>query len=402
MRKSIFALLFVCGSIAQAQRLHPILFVTQTPIPSDFTAIGSVFGNHRADMDEHRPRRRSLDPLSERHAEEPHPARRLRAWRAAFRARPAIAVREPAVHWNGTKALFCMVVGAPTEQYNWGTYYWQLYEVTGLGAADPVTITMVPNQPANANNVSPIYAPDGRILFTSDRPRDGARPSLSAARRIRGGAGRDRDSGASIRRPATWSSSITRRRATSSRRSTASAGSSSPAGTTCSATSRPTATTTMSSREIRRPTAPSTGRASAPTRSRSPPGPSSFRSRAPAATTCCCRTKRGHSFNHFFPWMMNQDGTGLETLNHIGRHELHSYFNRSFNNDPNLDEFICGDNACNRFNDREILNMLEIRESAMVPGLYYRDRRAGVLHPRRRHAVLPQRRADRSRRARWA
>ena len=50
MRKSIFALLFVCASVAQAQRLHPLLFVTQTPIPYDFTAIGSVFGNHRADM----------------------------------------------------------------------------------------------------------------------------------------------------------------------------------------------------------------------------------------------------------------------------------------------------------------------------------------------------------------
>ena len=50
MRKGIFALLFVCCSAAQAQRLYPILFVTQTPIPYDFTAIGSVFGNHRADM----------------------------------------------------------------------------------------------------------------------------------------------------------------------------------------------------------------------------------------------------------------------------------------------------------------------------------------------------------------
>ena len=45
--------------------------------------------------------------------------------------------------------------------------------MTGLGAADPVTITKVPNQPLLANNVSPVYAPDGRILFTSDRPRDG-------------------------------------------------------------------------------------------------------------------------------------------------------------------------------------------------------------------------------------
>ena len=38
------------------------------------------------------------------------------------------------------------------------------------------------------NNVSPCYASDGRILFTSDRPRNGARQPLPAARRVRGGA----------------------------------------------------------------------------------------------------------------------------------------------------------------------------------------------------------------------
>ena len=29
---------------------HPLLFVTQVPIPDDFTTIGSVFGNHLATM----------------------------------------------------------------------------------------------------------------------------------------------------------------------------------------------------------------------------------------------------------------------------------------------------------------------------------------------------------------
>src|ERR1044071_10420730 len=31
---------------------NPILFVTQTPIPGDFTAIASVFGNHRTEMED--------------------------------------------------------------------------------------------------------------------------------------------------------------------------------------------------------------------------------------------------------------------------------------------------------------------------------------------------------------
>ena len=55
------------------------------------------------------------------------------------------------------------------------------------------------------------------------------------------------------------------------------------------------------------------------------------------------RTSTGHSLNHFFPWMINEDGTEEETLIHLGRHELHGYFNRSLNDDPNLVDFIAGD-----------------------------------------------------------
>src|SRR5262249_46562743 len=33
----------------------------------------------------------------------------------------------------------------------------------------------------------------------------------------------------------------------------------------------------------------------------------------------------GHSFNQFFPWQMNEDGSDLEILNHLGRHELARY-----------------------------------------------------------------------------
>src|SRR6185436_12061715 len=81
--------------------------------------------------------------------------------------------------------------------------------------------------------------------------------------------------------------------------------------------------------------------------------------------------EEGHSFNQFFPWMMNQDGSELETLNHVGRHDLESYFNRAFNDDPNLDEFICGDNACGRVNAHSLTNLLQIRESPTDAGRYY-------------------------------
>jgi len=86
-----------------------------------------------------------------------------------------IAVRQPCVHWSGNKAVFSMVVGAPRFQYDYTSVnYWQLYEITNFtdAAAVPI-ITKVPNQPTNYNNVSPIYGTDDRIIFTSDRPRNG-------------------------------------------------------------------------------------------------------------------------------------------------------------------------------------------------------------------------------------
>ena len=369
MRKIVFAVLFICGPAAWGQRLYPILFVTQTPIPYDFTAIGSVFGNHRADVE-------STGRGGDLYVLYPNGTLKnltqLGGYGVAsdFQGATSIAVREPAVHWNGTRAIFSMVIGAPTEQYAWGTYYWQLYEVTGLGAGDPVTITRVPNQPLAANNVSPVYAPDGRILFTSDRSRDGQAhlyPQLDEyeeAPVVTGIWSLD---------PATADLKLLDH---------------APSGDF-------------------KPTVDSFGRVVF-TRwdhlqrdqqadsdyydelAGNPPtyGTFNWSSERLDAVPLATRVEQfpepragrddlllpheeGHSFNHFFPWMMNPDGSGLETLNHIGRHELHSYFNRSFNNDANLDELICGGNSCGRFNDHEIENMLEIRESAMVPGIYF-------------------------------
>ncbi len=67
----------------------------------------------------------------------------------------------------------------------------------------------------------------------------------------------------------------------------------------------------------------------------------------------------GHTINHFFPWEINQDGTEEETLNHVGRHELHSYFNRSMNDDIDLYEFNPG---INRPNINSILNIFMLHE----------------------------------------
>ncbi|HWW62333.1 MAG TPA: hypothetical protein VN181_13255, partial [Thermoanaerobaculia bacterium] len=71
----------------------------------------------------------------------------------------------------------------------------------------------------------------------------------------------------------------------------------------------------------------------------------------------------GFSINHFFPWEINEDGTSEETLNHVGRHELHSYFNRSINDDAAVVEFIG-----NRAN---VQNIFQIEEDPSHPGRYF-------------------------------
>jgi Hydrazine synthase alpha subunit middle domain len=91
-----------------------------------------------------------------------------------FQGAQSIAVREPTVHWSGTKAVFSMLIGASSVPHENPGFFWQLYEVSGLGRGQAVAITKVPNQPARFNNISPLYAAsDDRILFTSDRPRTG-------------------------------------------------------------------------------------------------------------------------------------------------------------------------------------------------------------------------------------
>ncbi|MEA2464697.1 MAG: hypothetical protein QOJ98_2444, partial [Acidobacteriota bacterium] len=110
---------------------NPVMFVGQVPTPFDFTTVASTFGNH----DPHQtsaPRGGDLFIL--------YPSGTLKNvtrtagfGNAGFQGAASIAVREPSVHWSGTKALFSMVIGAPTQQFQVKTFFWQIYEVTNLG-----------------------------------------------------------------------------------------------------------------------------------------------------------------------------------------------------------------------------------------------------------------------------
>src|SRR5213083_3003444 len=77
---------------------------------------------------------------------------------------------------------------------------------------------------------------------------------------------------------------------------------------------------------------------------------------------------QGISINHFFPWEMNEDGTSEETINHIGRHELFGYFDRSMN-DSGLSEFY--GEGVDRANKNVVENLFQLREDPAQPGIYY-------------------------------
>ena len=97
---------------------NPILFVTQMPIAADFATIGAVFANHHADM-------QSVGRGGDLWIRYPDGTLKNLTATAGygstdltgFQGASAIAVRDPAVSWDGTKAIFSMVVGAPTKQY---------------------------------------------------------------------------------------------------------------------------------------------------------------------------------------------------------------------------------------------------------------------------------------------
>lgn len=341
---------------------HPILFVTQVPTPYDFTSVVSVFGNHRGDIDS-APRGGDLY-IRYANGSLKNLTKTAGYGADGFQGANSIAVREPSVHWSGRKALFSMVIGAPAEQYQVTTHFWQIYEVTGLGQNETPVIRKIANQPADANNVSPIYGSDDRIIFTSDRARNGAAhlyPQLDEyeeAPTVTGIWSLDETSGDLRLLDHAPSGDFSPQLDSFGRiiftrwdhlqrdqQADADAVDGATYGTFNYADESANAARLASRAEVF-------------------PEPRGERTDLLAGTNV-----EGHSFNQFFPWTVLEDGTGAETLNHIGRHELHSYFDRSFTDDNNVDEFIAG--AITRFNPNSINNLLQMREDPRRPGTYF-------------------------------
>ncbi|MET0582456.1 MAG: hypothetical protein ABWZ08_10865 [Pseudoxanthomonas sp.] len=339
---------------------NPVLFVTQVPTPGDpFASRLSTFANHIPGLD-------AVPRGGDLMIRYPDGSLRNLTREAGYgmdglQTAKAIAVREPSVHWNGTKAIFSMLVGAAPQQYQSPNSVWQLYEVSGLAKGQTAVVTRVAKQPPDYNNVSPLYASDDRILFTSDRPRNGARhlypqldeyestPTITGIYRL------DPASGALTILNHTPSGAFT-------------------------------------------PIIDSFGRvvftrwdhlqrdqqAEGDTY-----GPRNYASEAADATKLAQQPEafpesrngmgspygqvNGFTTNLFTPWQMNQDGTSELTLNHIGRQELeyNGYLARSFAADPSLQDASNNTLFANRKNIREDGGIFHVREDPQRPGTYY-------------------------------
>ncbi len=343
----------------------PIMFVTQVPTMADFAARASTFANHGAAMDQVA---RGGD-LMIRYDDG---TLRNLTQEAGFgmdgqQGDNAIAVREPAVHWSGTKAVFSMVVGAPTAQYQVKTFYWQLYEVTNLGKGQTAVITKVPNQPATYNNISPIYGTDDRILFTSDRPRDG-QAHLYPQRD-------EYESTATV--TGIWSLNPV-------------SGDLRLLNHAPSGAFSPTIDSFGRVVFIRWDHLQQDQQADADRASPGAPPNGSFNyaSEAPGAATLGNRDEvypetradsvspafgavNGYTSNFFTPWQINEDGTDEETLNHIGRHELSfGYMPKSFANDASLSDLTNDSLHANTKPVRMDGGLFHLREDPASPGSY--------------------------------
>ncbi len=336
---------------------YPILFVTQVPVPADFTSVTAVFGNHRGDLSLAgrggdlwiRYENGALKNLTQAAGLSP----------TGMQGANAIAVRDPSPSWDASKVVFSAVVGAPRKRYEVKTYVWQLYEMRGLGPNDTPVISKVANQPTGYNNISPVYGSDDRIIFTSDRPRNGELhlyPQLDEyeeAPTVTGLWSLDPASGDLALLNHTPSGAFsptidsfgrvifTRWDHLQRDQQADSDAEAEVTGDYSYGTFNYSDETAHAARlNIRTEVFPE-----------------------PRADT---PTVSGLRFNQFFPWMLNQDGSAEETLNHVGRHELGGYGAQSFLDDKNLVYGFTPTKARLQ-ND----SMLQIREDPTQPGLFF-------------------------------
>jgi hypothetical protein len=349
---SLLALLAGCGERAPVTA-NPLLFVTQAPLATDNAARLSTFANHLPTPAK-APRGGALM------LRYPDGALRNLTLEAGF---SAVAVREPAVHWDGAKVIFSMLTGEGADAR------WQLYEATGLARGQRAMLTRVAHQPAAYNNLSPLYGSDDAILFTSDSPRDGAAhlypqldeyeatPTITGIWRLDPASGAVRilnhtPSGAfsptfdSFGRLVftRWDHQQQDQLAERDRNAVH------------NGVALPFKSFNYAGEAARAPAL----------RTREEGFPESRAgSSGPYGDVSAFTT------NFFTAWAMNEDGSNEETLNHVGQHELaFGYLTPSFKDDPALTNRTSDALHANRLALRREGGLFQLREDAHAPGHY--------------------------------
>lgn len=369
----ILGILLMYTLTLQAQTLpNPILFCTQVPQPFGFATSLETFGNHQASTFS-APRGGDLY-IRYTDGSLKNLTQTAGYGQTGMQGATSIAVRDPSVHWSGTKALFSMVIGSATVRYQVQSYTWKLYEITGLGKNDTPVITLVPNQPIGYNNIQPIYGTDDRILFTTDMPLGGAAhlypqhdeyessPIISGIWRLDPNACSIADGLEMLTHSPSgdftpiidhagrviftrWDH-LQRDQQADADIEEIIANAPAPYGTFNYAdeTANAAKTSIYPDKEVF---------------PEPRPGRTDLLSLPQWANT------NPQNFNIFNPWMMNEDGTEMEMLNHIGRHEMGNYMTENFTNDANLHDFYTP------ISPTPIRAMFHIQESPVTPGLYY-------------------------------
>lgn len=311
--------------------------------------VTATFGNHKADPN-YAPRGGDLMIV--------YPDGKLRnlTQEAGFGTKPeaGIAVREPCVSWDGKRALFSMVIGG-TSKNDLGPFYWQIYEVTGLGEGEAAAITKLPNQPESFNNVSPAYGTDGRVLFTTDRPRSGEMrlyPQLDEYESAETNTG-------------LWSFDPAKEGGDLRLLTHVPSGVFSPK---VALDGRVIYVRWDHLQRDQQLHADHTGMgdygsfdfASETSDDQAASAVENFPEWLGQEETPPGYHK--HIFNQFFPWQINEDGTNEETVNHVGRHEMNGYFDSSRDDLPVHDKPDA---------HAWITNFLHVREDPHTPGTFY-------------------------------
>lgn len=330
---------------------YPILFVTQAPLHTDTAARLSAFANHLPGAGQ-APRGGALMLR--------YPDGSLRNLTREAGFGDAVAVREPAVHRGARKAIFSMLAGSAPS--------WQLYEVRGLARGERAVVSRVARQPPY-NNVAPLYGSDDAVLFTSDRPRNGAAhlypqldeyeatPTVTGIWRLEPASGALRilnhtPSGAFTPILDSYGRLLFTRwdhqqqdQLAERDRNAAHNGVALPFRSFNFAGEDAAAAALDSRAE---PFPESRGGSSGP-----------YGEVSPFAT------------NFFAIWQMNEDGSGEETLNHVGQHELaFGFLTPSFRDDPNLSNRTLPAHHANRLPVRREGGLFHLREEPRRAGSY--------------------------------